>query len=237
MSDTKIKIAVCWHSIGMYSCLFEQFYESFNKNFCNECEKTFFIFTDKPEITIGKTNCLTYVISNSCLNIDFNLYRKFKYLLMAEDKYLNYDYVIFCNGNLNCQYEVSLDELFNSKKYFCCQHPMMATGYFQAAMFGAASNEFLKMANQIESQRMFDVVNGLQDKATWHDETYFNKYINTINDKNILNGVKYICPKNKTHFTRYAQTAKIVTLDKQEIFKANFNQTKSIAHKDLYRLT
>lgn len=196
----KKKIAICWIGIGRYNELFEDFYCSFNEKFCLECERTFFIFTDTPSITDGLEDCITYTISHACKHVGFILFRKFKYLLMAEDKFLDYDYVIFCNGNMKCLREITFKEVDPGEKSIssilhphdsasnmhisenryvgsCIETQFNDWSYLQDGFFVAKSGFFLKMANQIESWRQQDKAAGVSGCIPWHDESYYNAFM------------------------------------------------------------
>lgn len=41
---------------------------------------------------------------------------------MAEDKYLDYDYIIYCNGNLICKHRVYINELISDKDHTAIKH-------------------------------------------------------------------------------------------------------------------
>lgn len=43
-------MAICWTGIGEYNILFVEFYRTFSKEFCADMSRSFFIFTDRPEL-------------------------------------------------------------------------------------------------------------------------------------------------------------------------------------------
>lgn len=111
-----MKVAICWIGIGDYNILFRDTYNSFHKNFLPETDKTFFIFTDKPELYVNIPNTIVYHIPHACTHKNFILFRKFKYILMAEDKLLDYDYIAYINGNLNCKTVVNIKDIVDVDK-------------------------------------------------------------------------------------------------------------------------
>ena len=186
-------------------------------------------------------------------DVNFIKFRKWKDILICEDLLLEQDYCFFINSNLTCTNKVTLDELFKGKSQYAvyhslfgiqsmpmyeslCKHPKSAAFfdaqnrlkypnymYFQAGNTGATSQQFLKMCNFIESCRQYDLFYGLDKYIPWHDETYYNKYINTILKKNsdsinILDGKKYLCswlPEMKP----YLPTCKMLLRNKDQVWK------------------
>lgn len=161
-------------------------------------------------------------------DIDFVKFRKWRDILLAEDYLMTQDYCFYINGNLRCVRPVTLDELFNGKDQYAVHHSLFDIDkkpmydalckcdrsacyfnaqdrssypnymYFQAGNVGATSKKFLKMCQFIESARLFDNFYGYTQYVPWHDETYYNKYINSLiktskDTINILDGKLYLC--------------------------------------------
>ena len=244
-----MKIAICWIGIGKYNCLFDDFYKSFNEKFCIECERTFFIFTDQPNSYRDIPDALVYDISNACTNKEFILFRKFKYLLMAEDKYLNYNVVVGINGNSYIQKQIHLNDIYIPNKITCIDHPLkkgkfenglignpLTQQYYiaknwqykQVGLFILDSKMFLRMSQQIEVWRMIDKLNGVSHYVLFHDEGYFNKYCIKNKDKlNIIDSSLYMCPQ----YLECSKDATIITRQKEWIF-----DWKKPSMNDLYEL-
>jgi len=180
-------------------------------------------------------------------------FRKFKDILLAEDYLETQDYIFYMNGNLTCQQPVTLDELFNGKDQYAVYHSLFNINklpmyesltkhpksaaffdaqdklsypnymYFQSGNIGATSKQFLKMCYYIESCRNYDLFYGYDRYIKWHDETYYNKYINTLiktnTDKiNILDGKVYLCSWLKS-LSEYRKTCKMLLTSKIDVWK------------------
>ena len=249
-------MAICWIGIGEYNILFDEFYKSFSDKFCTDILKTFFIFTDKPELYKDIKNSFIYEVSNACTLKEFVLFRKFKYLMMAEDKFLKYDYVTFINGNMVCKENVISEEVISyNRPLTVVTHPCYPINkcnirncdikscasfcpsenwiYKQGCFFVTTNREFLKMANTIEGWRHLDKANGNDKYVPWHDETYLNRYYYENRDKlNVLNGVIYAFPCDVGNIELFNQ-CKIYTRSKKDILQ-NFRPSHS---SDLYNLS
>ena len=221
--------------------MFKRFYETFKKHFCPECDRKFIIFTDKPEITDGLDDCLTYKITDPCTDRGWVRFRKFKYLMMAEEKYVDFDYVCYMNGNMICQSDVTLSEVIDDKKYACVLHPKnnkpLKAGnrqlhpdtlasfvpncdicYKQSGWILAESLEFLRMCNTIEGWRHLDKANGNEKHVRMHDEAYYNKYMSMHeHETKHLLAKNYLCPITWP----ISGDAKMCQLKKDVTFKDN----------------
>lgn len=258
----KPKLAICWIGIGDYNALFDDFYTTMKEKFCTECDRTFFIFTDQSEKYNDLTDCKVYTISHACKHKGFVLFRKFKYLLMAEDQYLNYDYVVYCNGNMTCKQQVTLTEFLPYDKNYqitVCYHPSNHSRYYnltantwyinnksmasfipykgqqycQAGLTFCTRSRFLHIANTIEGWRHIDKANNADQYVPWHDESYCQKYLYLYKDiVNFLEGKVYLCPSTFS----CADTAKIVLTNKKEYFAENNLTFVRSRPQDLYTL-
>lgn len=253
----KKNLCITYESTRKYNIFFKDFYRSFDMNFCRECNKTFFVFTDNPDELKKQVsdygNCSNikfFKIDVTGLSIDEFKFRKFKFLSEAESYYKNYDYCFYFNGNLICKSLVTLNELFNSKEQFAVTHSLFNSRnnlmydslckdkrsssyfdainlksyrYFQSGNFGAISNRFKKMISYIESCRYYDSYYGYDQYVPWHDETYYNKYINTMIKKqpekiNILDGKMYLCSW-LPELEKYQPICKMILLHKDYFWK------------------
>ena len=244
-----MKLAICWIGIGKYNCLFDDFYKSFNEKFCVECDRTFFIFTDQPNNYKNISNALVYDVSNACTHKEFILFRKFKYLLMAEDKYLDYDIVVSVNGNSYVQSLIQLNDIYIPGKITCIDHPCKKNKlennlignpltqqhyiakkwtYKQVGFYVIDSKMFLRMSQQIEIWRMMDKLNGVSHFVLWHDEGYYNRYCIKNKDKlNEIDSLIYMCPQK----FECSKDAKIIARQKELIFDC-----RPQSMSDLYEL-
>ena len=192
-------------------------------------------------------------------DVNYIKFRKWKDILLAEDFLETQDYCFYMNSNIRCNQMVTLEDLFKDKDQYAVYHslfdrsnmPMYTSlvehkqsgayfaakdkasypnyKYYQAGNIGATSKKFLKMCYFIESIRQYDLFYGLDKYVPWHDENYYNKYINLLTKKdanaiNILDGKKYLCswlPILKS----YHKDAKMIIINKDEVWQ-NLNKEK-----------
>lgn len=253
----KKNLCITYESTGKYNIFFKDFYRSFDMNFCRECNKIFFVFTDNSDELKKQVsdygNCSNikfFKIDVTGLSIDEFKFRKFKFLSEAESYYKNYDYCFYFNGNLICKSLITLNELFNGKEQFAVVHSLFDPNskgkydslcqdnrsasyfdarkfqtfkYFQSGNFGATSDRFKKMISYIESCRYYDLYYGYDKYVKWHDETYYNKYINILirkepNKINILSGKMYLCTW-LPELEKYQSMCKMFLLHKNYFWK------------------
>jgi len=254
MVTSQSKLCITYICTGKYNVFFKDFYESFKDNFCKKHNLTFVILTDSPASYTDYKDCKVYYIQRHFnITLDFVKFRKFKDILLAEDFLATQDYCFYINGNLRCNNEVTLEELFGDKDQYAVSHSLFDSKnmamyesltrceksaayfkawdtnlypnykYFQAGNFGATSQKFLQMAKFIESARYFDAFYGYDKYIKWHDETYYNKYINTLIRKDpnaikILDGKQYLCSW-LSQMRPYLASSKMVLVDKDKEWK------------------
>lgn len=247
-------MAICWIGIGEYNTLFDGMYASFTEKFCVDFQKTFFIFTDRPDLYRDVKNSVVYEISNACTHKEFVLFRKFKYLMMAEDRFLGYEYVAFVNGNMCCNTTVHSQDVISQDKPLAvithpchmvtrrgqrnCDHKSLASfcpesdwPYLQSGFIVTTSREFLKMSNTIEGWRCLDKASGNDKYVPWHDETYVNRYYYENRQKlNILDGRVYAYPQDMDGQFKQFEQCKIYTRSKKDLLKTFRPPTRN----DLY---
>lgn len=181
---------------------------------------------------------------------DLLKFRKFKILNYAESLYPQFDYVFYFNGNLICRIPVSLDDLFNGKDQFAVYHSLFDKNtnnmkeqlckninssayfdiskynnymYYQSGNFGATPHKFQKIINFVESCRYYDEFYNMTKYIPWHDETYYNKYINILVNKdkdsiNILDGKMYLCSW-LPQLNQYSKICKMLLIYKDYFWK------------------
>lgn len=127
----KTKLCITYLSTGKYKHFFFDFIRTFDLNFCSDCDRTFFVFTDDTEtlkkyISKLKLNSSIeyFQIKNCSFNPDFNKFRKFKILNEAETCYPNFDYIFYFNGNLICRVPVTLNDLFQGREQYAVHHSL-----------------------------------------------------------------------------------------------------------------
>ena len=253
------KICITYHVSGKYNIFFKYFIKSFDLRFCNECDKTFFVFGDdldnlKDQIKdCNIKSTIRYFKLDPCsYDADFFKLRKFKFINQAECLFSNFNYIFFANSNLICKEKVTLNELTNDKDQVAVIHPMylarpeldfkssLSTNiksaayfdpnklknykYYQAAFFGANPYRWLKLTDFVESCRYYDRFMGYEKSAPWHDETYYNKAVSTMIEKepdkiNILKGTDYLCNNWQIEISKYFKKSKMILILKDYFWK------------------
>lgn len=245
-----MKIAITYIVTNDYIPLFNEFYSSFNENFDVGNEKHFFVFTNKPELFGQKSNVTPIKINND--DIETCKFKKFAYIIEGEELLKGFDYILFMNSNQRCINKTSIDEMFNGKDMYTCTHPVdfdkknslcknpkskqfvpvnKFKDYFQAGNIGAKTELFLSMQHTIEDWRISDFLTGNKIYVPWHDESYYNKYMNIVQDLKNVSILKnnYNAPRIKPFNAQIYPELKIVMEDKQSFWKqvnSNVNDIK-----------
>lgn len=200
------KVAVCVVCVGEYSMFFREHYETFKDKFLTDCDRTFFVFTDNPWVADGIDDCVTYEICHACRHIGFNMFRKFKHLMMAEDRFLDFDLVAYADVDMKCVKPVELKDvdpgdndisvIWHVNKLLLCGLNFFGslafcnfdkpTKYLQAGFFVAKSGFFLVLANLIESMRCYDKAGGNSRFIPYHDESYYNSALLNNGNKRVV---------------------------------------------------
>jgi hypothetical protein len=193
------KIGIIYICTGNYWKFWQDFFESSEHFFLNDCEKLYFLYTDNRNIFYNK-NSRIKIIYSKYNKWPFSTLLRYKLIYDCLDLYNNIDYLIFCNSNLLFLKKINLIELFNNKPMFATLHPgyfkkftdklpfeknKYSTAYFErdikAKYFcggfnGGSVEKYLEMSKQLMLNIDKDLENNII--AKWHDESHFNKYVN-----------------------------------------------------------
>jgi hypothetical protein len=199
-----MKIAVLYIATGKYFTFWDGFYESAKRFlFCDrEKELKFFVFTDE-ERQLGGDVKLT-VIDNEPW--PYPTLKRYHYFLSLEEELQQFDYIYFFNANT--LFIASVGEILLPKKdaglSFVQQPTTLALSnsefgyerriqskafikkgegkyYVWGAFNGGESGYFLKMAKTINEWTEIDRDNNII--PVWHDESYLNKYVVGLDEK------------------------------------------------------
>lgn len=199
------KIAIITIATGKYISLFNHLQKSIFDKFLIGHEKTIFLFTDNDynqnnNIKVKKILHLPWPL-NTLLR--FNYFDSITVELKEYDLiyYIDSDIIvhdiidkeIFPNNfneivcaehfwEFKCLYPYETNK--NSSAYVDINNPTFNPEYCQACFFGAYTNVFLKMTDELRNNINLDLKNNII--AKWHDESHFNKYLLNI-PKKILN--------------------------------------------------
>ena len=93
-------IAILYICTGCYNQFFKGFYESCEKNFLIQTDKTYFVWTDDDHLADGRSNVRIY--HKECAGFPADSLFRFEMFLQAEQEIMKYDYVYFFNANAMC---------------------------------------------------------------------------------------------------------------------------------------
>jgi hypothetical protein len=198
-----MKIAILYFCVGKYDILWQGFYSSCEKYFCAGHEKHYFVFTDSTKISSGTG--ITKIHQDNLGWPFISLYR-YRIFNKIQNQLEHFDYIVFFNANLQFLQPITLLEFFGdgSKSLVACQHPGFYNkewadcsfeyraqssaciksfhSYFQGAINGGKSKEFLMAIQELMNQIEQDINNGVM--AVWYDESHWNAYINNNFENN-----------------------------------------------------
>jgi hypothetical protein len=262
LKDKTLKIGILYICIGKYSVFWNNFYKSVEKNFLPGIEKTYFVFTDSPEIQCNEN---IFIIRQDDLGWPKNTLLRFNFFLKAKHLWEECSHLIFFNANLIVEKTISPDEILpdgiNDDGLFVTVHPGFynrefscfplernqkestayvgdreSDRYFAGGLNGGLTKEFTRLIETLDSNIELDLNNGII--AVWHDESHINSYMMGRNPKII--SPSYLYPENWTlPFDR-----KILVLDKKNFgghsflrnnAKISFVSMLSVVNKIIFR--
>ena len=116
-----MKIGIFYICTGKYSIFWNTFYDSCEKHFAREAEKTYFVFTDDSEIKPSE-NIKTYYEAPKGFPLDSLL--RYKMFLNIKDDTKECDYLFYFNAN-NCtrfyvpDYQIRCGQLAGMEHFKC----------------------------------------------------------------------------------------------------------------------
>ena len=249
-------IGILYICTGPYALFWDDFYQSFERNFINDYEKRYYVFTDSDEIvTSEKKHIYAYKIGN--LPWPLITLLRFNTFLMVESELKKCDYLMFSNANIVCDAQITAEEFLPSgnQKIFVTSHPgyhdksildypydrnknslayipwNCGKDYVIGAMFGGTSDAFLIMCHKLKTNIEEDLKKNVI--ARWHDESHLNRYIIGRNDVKVLSP-EYCYPFGMN----VSYEKKISAVDKQAKFDVkSFKGQNHIVKKSQLRST
>lgn len=194
-----MKISILYICTGKYYIFFKDFYESCERYFIPEAEKTYFVFSDHRELESYEKVHLVY---KECEGFPNDSLFRFRTFLTIEKELQKYDYIFFFNSNM--QFVAPVDEsVLPSVEdgYMCCldadfnkiyPHPsffpyernrkslayiprgLTQYRYYHAGLNGGRAKEYLEFCKTLNENIATDYQNGIV--AIYHDESHVNKY-------------------------------------------------------------
>jgi hypothetical protein len=176
----------------------DEFYTSAKKNFLQDHEKYFFVFTNNKQL-LRKQKADTKFIQQRKLGWPFDTLYRFKIFLRIEEEIKKYDYVYYLNANALIVSKVGEEIFPDPFMLIGCLHPCffnkkpneyiyernpdslsfieLGNGkhYVMGAFIGGDSIAFLEMCKQLNTNIDIDYQKNII--AIWHDESHYNKYL------------------------------------------------------------
>lgn len=230
-------IGILYICTGPYALFWNDFYQSFEKNFIKGYEKRYYVFTDSDKIfTLEEKHIYVYKIGN--LPWPLITLLRFNTFLIAESDLKECDYLMFSNANIVCDDIITAEEFLPSGKYkiFVTSHPgyygktildypydrnknslayipwNCGKDYVIGAMFGGTSDAFLTMCHKLKANIEEDLKKNVI--ARWHDESHLNRYIIGRDDVKVLSPEYcYPCGMNVSYKKKISAVSKQAKFD------------------------
>lgn len=191
-------IGVLYICTGKYSIFWKSFYESAEKYFLVNHTKTYYVYTDAPELAF-ETNANVVKIYQKNLGWPHNTLMRFSMFMAQKDILLQTDFLFFCNANLLFEDMVGDEILAFSEGLVALQQPgywnkpreafpyetnPQSTAYIptnkgryyvMGALNGGKTESFLGMAEDLQKNIEIDLQQNII--AVWHDESHLNAYL------------------------------------------------------------
>jgi hypothetical protein len=270
-----MKIAILYICTGKYTVFWKDFYTSCEKNFIPEAEKHYFVFTDSDQIAFEKENPNIHKIFQKNLGWPNNTLKRYEVFLQLKETLLNFDFVFFFNADLVFLKTIQSSDFLpsNNENLVACLHPgyfnkkkstlpyetdvrsraFMKAGresnYFAGGINGGKAKDFIEAIEKINKNIEQDSANNIV--AKWHDESHWNKYLETYKNVKILHPgylypeagaipyEKIIMIRDKRKYFSYAQIGKNETASTQgslQKIKTKLEEFKFIQHSLSWQL-
>ena len=201
--DTKKRIAIFSIFTENYTVFYKQFAKSIEFDFLPDCDKHFFICTDKK---LENVRCVDGKVTQYVIDdMPFPYITLLRYKIFNEqinDAINDYDYVFFLNSNARCFTQITCSDInlendftftlhdnhFNEsvdEKPFernaistaCFSDLWVNPEYVGGRFFGAKPSKLKEMFLTLEKNVEIDLENDFI--SVWHDESHLNWYYNT----------------------------------------------------------
>ena len=242
------KIAILYICTGRYVMFLNRFVETAEKYLLNDTVKEYFIFTDfkfneEPDERI-------HIIPQSKLGWPYDTLKRYNMFLSIKNLLLEFDYIFFYNANSVFKSLITKEEILPTKNdnwlsgvlhsgYYGFPNNQLnfeknkdSTAYininntpmyyYQGALFGGRSNEFVEMCEILNDNIEMDLKNGII--AVWHDESHLNHYFNLVKPPKKLHpyfSYPELAPVSP-FIPNVDYSAKTIQLDKNKLGGQNF---------------
>jgi hypothetical protein len=191
-----MKVAILYICTGKYDIFWPEFYSSCERFFCQNIEKHYFVFTDSEQI-VAQDNVSKVYQDN--LGWPFNTLFRYHIFLRIQERLVNFDKIVFFNGNCIFNTKIAYDEFFGKEKSIVAGiHPgffdkMLSDYTFEkrpaslayieggdlyvaGGINGGDYSSFIDICKKLSANIDRDLQAGIV--AIWHDESHWNAYIN-----------------------------------------------------------
>lgn len=204
-----MKVGILYICTGKYTVFWKDFYLSMERNFIEDSEKHYFVFTDSPHIEFENENPRIHRIYQEHLGWPDITLMRFHIFLKAEKEISEMDYLFFFNANLLVLKKITEEDFLPEKenllatlhpgfynkdrKKFTYDKNKKSTAfisknegsyYFAGGLNGGKATDFIKamkiMRDNIDKDKQINVI------AKWHDESHWNKYLSDKKDVKVL---------------------------------------------------
>jgi histo-blood group ABO system transferase len=188
MNDKIGLLIICTNK---YTNFLQSLINSADKHFLNNKDVTYFVFTNKTDVSIETTRDVVMIPIQHQPWPFMTLYR-YKIFTQNNEYLQNMNYLYYCDADMLFVGDFG-DEILG--ELVATQHPgfygrrgtpeerkesLAYVGpeenmqYFAGGFNGGSKNEFLKMSKEIDKKIDIDYGNGII--AIWHDESHMNRY-------------------------------------------------------------
>lgn len=230
-----MKVAILYICLGKYTVFWDEFYESFEKYFLPNVEKTYFVFTDNKKLPFSQ-NKNVCIIPQKNLGWPDNTLQRFSLFVREEKRWKDFDYTFFVNSNFLCVEEITAAEFLpiteelvvaehanvhgkptseftydRNPKSLACVKEGEGKYYVMGGLNGGKTKPYMKMIHKLKENVDEDARNGVV--ALWHDESHLNRFIIGRTDVKVLPPC-YGYPEGKD----YPYKAKFLIREKSRYF-------------------
>ena len=214
-----MKVAIIFIGTNKYLDFLPTYYESIEKYFLPNSEKTIFAFTD-GELDDVPDNIKGY--HQEHLEWPYITLKRFEIINKARADLDSMDWLVFLDADTRVVDIVTEEEFFSDKPYFGVHHPCHAlkmqphteypgafetntnsragvteeddtSMYYQGCLWGGRVPEVLDMIDELDSRVEEDLSNDVI--AVWHDESQLNKFYSEVKEDVHLLGPQYAYPE------------------------------------------
>jgi len=233
-----MKVAILYICTGKYLEFWNGFYESASNFLLKNHNKHYFVFTDS--LTLKNNGNIT-IINIPNQGFPLNSLNRYKYFSSIENELLQFDYIYYFNSNMIFVNYINEEIFPNEKEHngilgvlhpgyvkkdlkhypyernkystaFLKYNKSKTYNYFQGTINGGISSRFIELIKLLNNNIILDLKKNIV--AIYHDESHYNKYLNS--NKILILDETYCYPEN---FNKH-ENIKILLIDKIKLSKS-----------------